>query len=106
MKYIEPNSDLRCTVTGVQNAADDSYLNSAAVAVRVESAGGTVVVSAQTVNYIAASNGNFAVTADKALFASLTKGLQYNVYFTITDSGTSLDREIKLIAVYDHDPVI
>ena len=101
MKYIQPNTDMYITLTGLQNPEDDSYYNAATVTAVVQTVSGTEVVSSQSLSYTTDSNGNYTAVLDEALFDSLTRGLSYVILITATQSGRA--RQFKMIAVYDYD---
>lgn len=102
MNYIAPNTDVLVTLTGAQNADDDSYLNAATVAIVVNDLGGTEVISSQSLSYVSSSNGNYKATVDKLVFsAALTQGRQYVALCTVTEGG--LDKEFRFKFIYDHN---
>lgn len=98
--YIYLGNDTVIEVTGLQNAVDSSYLNAATVTVTINDSAGTEVVSSQALSYVAASNGNYRATLDKALIASLTIGSRYFAIITAAESGIDAQWRMPLLMQY------
>ena len=106
MRKIQPGTDLYVTLTGCQDAEDDSYFNSASVNVFVEDISGNTVVASQSLSYVTLSNGNYSVTLDKTLFDGvLNEGQAYAVFITGNDSTTGAFRTWKMVVEFAADPV-
>jgi len=97
LKLYAGNNDHLIELLGAQNAADDSYLNSAVVSAVIKDSNGTAVTgSPVTLSYVASSNGNYRGTLDKD--AGLTDGEIYTVTITLSQSGIDAEWEIDVTA--------
>jgi len=86
---------------GFQNAIDSSYLNSATVTCTIKDTSGTAVTGISwpvTLDYVAASNGIYRATIDKAIV--LTYGSIYHVEITAAESGIDGFWRIPIQATY------
>lgn len=94
--YYLNNSHL-VELDGLRNAADDSYVNDATVAVSIKDAAG-VNLSGETwpvvLAYVAASDGKYQANVASAL--SISKGDIVTLYFTATAAGMDAEwQEIR-----------
>ena len=99
--FVSPNSDALFEVDELTEEVTSTFQNAATVAVTVEDISGTEVISSQAVAYVAASDGKYQATLDKALFASFTRGRYYVAKFTAVESG--LDREFAVTFKFDYE---
>jgi len=74
MEILYDDNDNLVTLDELKNAATDAYINNATVTLTAirDAAGGTVtgVTFPLAMNYVAASNGKYQATVDKALAVS------------------------------------
>ena len=75
-----------------------SFLNAATVGVRVLETDGTQVVASQALAYVSASSGDYEVALDKALFASLVDGRNYDVEFNAAEVGVDYNERHRVTA--------
>ena len=95
------NSDNVVQITGFQNAIDSTYLNSATVTCTIKDTAGNEVSGISwpvTLDYVAASNGNYRATIDKAIL--LTYSNIYYVEITAAESGIDSFWRIPIHARY------
>ena len=95
---VKQNNDVVAEIIGLQNAVSLAYFNAATVSVVFNDTSGTEVLSAQTLSYVAASDGNYRVTIDKAaISAVLTLGVRYKAVFTASESGVDGEWEADFV---------
>jgi len=95
------SNDTQIDVSGLQNAADSSYLNSATVTATLKDQSGTEVSGVSwplTLSYEAASNGNYSGTIDKAV--SVSDGVSYFLEITAAQGGIDAFWRIRMLAQY------
>jgi len=93
-------NDTVINLTGFQNAISSSYLNAATVAAVVKDLAGTTVISSQTLDYVAASNGNYRAVVDKADVNLLSVGLTYFVEITAAEGGVDKFWRVPVLMSY------
>ena len=84
------------------DAVAGSYLNSATVTATMTDLSGNEVTGVtwpMTLSYVAASNGKYLVTVDKA--AVVTENATYFVTITAAEGGIDKQFRRRVIAVYD-----
>ena len=98
------NEDFKVTLTGLSYTTDAgvvTYLNAATVSYALKNAAGTTVTGGTgTLSYIAASNGNYSTTGDKAVTTLLTDGAKYFLEVTIAEGARDGFRRLELRAQY------
>ena len=104
------NEDFRISLTGLSYTTDagaTTYLNAATVTYALKDATGTAVSVSSTpvtgtLSYIAASDGNYSATHDKAATSPsvLTEGAKYYLEVTIAEGGRDGFRRLELRAEY------
>lgn len=95
MSVLYIGNDRYITLSGVNDAADGLYLNSATVTYALYEADGTAVSGGTgTLTYIAASNGNYRGVIDAAVTTTLTAEAQY--YFVITATQSNYDGKWRI----------
>ena len=109
------NEDSKVTVEGLSYTTDagvTTYLNAATVTYTLTDTVGTTTVGGMTVpgttitggtgtlSYIAASNGNYTGTIDKAVTSLLTAGAKYYLYVPISEGGRDGFRRLELVAEF------
>jgi len=85
---IHIGNDTVVTLTGLQNAIDSSYQNSATVTCTIKDGSGSAVSGVTfpvTMDYVAASDGIYRATIDKAL--AVSEGVTYYVEVTAAEGG-------------------
>lgn len=83
---------------GLQNAADDSYLNAATVTLTIKDAGGVNVTGEtwpKTMSYVSTSNGKYRATVADAL--AIVPGRAYTAHITAEASGLTGNWQIALL---------
>jgi hypothetical protein len=99
--YLYIGNDTQIDVTGLQNADDSSYLNSATVTVTVKDLAGSEVSGVSwpvTLSYESASNGNYTGAIDKDI--SIIESATYFVEITAAESGLDAFWRIQAVAQY------
>ena len=95
------SNDTQIDVTGLQNASDSSYLNSATVTATLKDSAGSEVSGVSwplTLSYVASSDGNYSGTIDKAI--SVSDGVSYFLEITAAEGGLDAFWRIRLVAQY------
>ena len=95
------SNDTLFEVNGLQNALDSTYQNSATVTMTIKDSAGTEVTGISwplTFSYVAASNGNYNVTVDKAI--SVSQGARYFAEITAAQAGVDGFWRIPLLGAY------
>ena len=90
--YVGPNDNL-LTAVGLQNEVSGAYLNSATVTVTLVDADGTEVAGETwplTMDYVAASDGNYRATLTDTLSALLSSGVDLVAQIT-ANGGAGLN---------------
>lgn len=88
MSILYIGNDRYITLSGLNDAADNSYLNSATVTYAIYEANGTAVSGGTgTLSYISASNGNYRGIIDAAITATLTAEAAYYIAITATQGN-------------------
>lgn len=83
---------------GLQNAADDSYLNAATVSVTIKDSAGVNVTGEtwpKTMSYVAASNGKYRATVSDAM--AIVPGRAYTAHITAEASGLTGNWQIAML---------
>lgn len=93
-------NDTTIDLTGFQDGVSSSYLNAATVTAVVKDLAGTTVISSQTLEYVAASNGNYRAVVDKASVNLLSVGLTYFVEITAAESGIDKFWRVPVLMSY------
>lgn len=93
-------NDTVVTYSGMQNGITDAYINGATVTASVKDLAGNVVSGGgpHTLSYVAASDGVYRGTIDKAI--SLSAGVTYYLEITATSAGIDDFRRIRIVAAY------
>lgn len=109
------NEDAKVTMTGLSYTSDAgvlTYLNAATITYTLTSVVGTTTVGGMTVpgttvsggtgtlSYVAASNGNYTGTIDKAVTSLLSDGSKYYLYTPIAEGSRDGFRRLELRAEY------
>jgi len=85
---VKKNNDIVAEIIGLKNAVSLAFMNTATVSVLFTDTAGATVLTSQTLSYVAASDGDYRVTIDKAaVSAVLTLGERYTAIFTSVDGG-------------------
>lgn len=96
--------DFKISLTGLSYTTDAgvvTYLNAATVTYALKSAAGTTVTGGTgSLSYIAASNGNYTATGDKAVSVLLSEGAKYFLEVTAAEGGRDGFRRLELRAEY------
>ena len=96
--------DFRVTLTGLSYTTDAgavAYLNAATVTYALKSAAGAAIAGGTgSLSYVAASNGNYAATGNKAVTLLLSDGALYFLEVTIAEGGRDGFRRLALRALY------
>ena len=95
------SNDTQIDVTGLQNAADSSYLNAATVTATLKDSAGSEVSGVSwplTLSYVASSDGNYSGTIDKAV--SISEQVSYFLEITAAQGGIDAFWRIRLFAQY------
>ena len=88
MKNWWIDSDNLVTFDGLTNRLSGAYINDATVSGQVTDKAGAAVGGAVTLNYVAASDGQYKGTIPKASMAGVTEGNHY-IFTIIVTKGTS-----------------
>lgn len=84
---IYPDNDNVVEIDLFKDAIAGTFLNAGTVSCRILETTGTEAVATQAMSFVAASNGKYRVSLDKALIASLVDGKSYDVEITGVESG-------------------
>lgn len=90
-------NDMTVTLSGFQNALTGDYLNNATVSCRLLETDGTEVLGSQSLQYVAASNGNYRFTVDKDAVA-LVDGQFYILEIVASETGIDAQWEVLVQA--------
>jgi len=98
------SEDFRITLSGLSYETDagvTTYLNAATVTYALKNAAGAAVAGGTgSLSYIAASNGNYVATGDKAVTVLLSEGVRYYLEVTIAEGSRDGFRRLELRAEY------
>jgi len=95
------DSDNQVELTGLVDRLDDSYINDATVSCQMNDDAGTAMGAAFTLNYIAASDGQYKGSYPNTDADGLTVDTTYTLTITITDTGSNvLVIKVKYISKY------
>lgn len=92
-------SDLDLKLTGMSAAGTGAYFNSATAGWSLADLNGTSVGSG-TLDYVAASNGNYAGVIGSDVTSTLNDGDEYVLTITFTEGDYDDERVFNLFAAY------
>ena len=100
IEVISIGSDNIVRLDALTNASSGAYINNATVTYTLKDSTGTVVLSNQTMIYVAASNGRYEGTIPQSTTSTMAVNAQYTVEITATQGGLTLFRKLSCIAKY------
>lgn len=104
--YLFIGADANVTLTGIRDAVTGSYLNSASPTWTLQDTAGNAILDGDdtpiggTIDYVAASNGDYRGVIDGAITADLTSRQDYVVVVDFSSAGYDDVRHIPVTAMY------
>ncbi len=90
--------DMDVTLTGMQDAISLVYLNTATATYELKR--GTTVIDSGTLDYVAASDGDYLAVIDSAITANLTQRTNYSLVITFVQGNYQTVRYLTEAAYY------
>ena len=103
IEVISIGSDNIVRLDALTNASSGDYINNATVSFTLKDSTGTVILSNQTMSYVAASNGRYEGTVPNGTTTTMSQNTQYTIEITATSGSLVLFRRLSCIAKYRAD---
>jgi len=100
IEVISIGSDNIVRLDVLTNASSGAYINNATVTYTLKDSTGAVVLSNQSMTYVAASNGRYEGTMPQSTTTTMAVNAQYTVEISATSGGLTLFRRLSCIAKY------
>ena len=103
IEVISIGSDNIVRLDALTNASSGAYINNATVTFSLLDSSGNIILSNQTMTYVAASNGRYEGTLPNSTTSTMTQNAQYTIQITATSGALVLFRKLSCIAKYRAD---
>jgi len=100
IEVISIGSDNFVRLDVLTNASSGAFINNATVTFTLKDSTGTVMLSNQSMSYVAATNGRYEGTIPQSTTSTMAMNAQYSVEITATQGGLTLFRKLSCIAKY------
>ena len=100
LEVISIGSDNLVRLDQLTNASTGAYINNATVTFTLKDSSGNIILSAQPMNYVAASNGRYEGTIPNANTSTMSVNSTWTVEITAQSGSLVLFRRLSCIAKY------